>query len=74
MELLCNHPLKGEEFLFVRVTPLLSLIHYVASISNRMILQGATARNSVEWFVFAVFCFVTTFAIVPEVSITLVMQ
>ena len=37
-------------------------------------LQGATARNSVEWFVFAVFCFVTTFAIVPEVSITLVMQ
>ena len=37
-------------------------------------LQGATARNSVEWFVFAAFCFVTTFAIVPEVSITLVMQ
>ena len=38
------------------------------------IMQGATARNLVEWFVFAVFCFVTTFAIVPEVSITLVMQ
>ena len=37
-------------------------------------VQGATAHNSAEWFVFAVFCFVTTFAIVPEVSITLVMQ
>ena len=37
-------------------------------------MQGATARNSVEWFVFTVFCFITTFAIVPEVSITLVMQ
>ena len=39
-----------------------------------ILLQGATSHNSVEWFVFAVFCFVTTFAIVPEVSITLVMQ
>ena len=38
------------------------------------IMQGATARNLVEWFVFTVFCFVTTFAIVPEVSITLGMQ
>ena len=37
-------------------------------------VQGATAHNSMEWFVFTVFCFVTTFAIVPEVSITLVMQ
>ena len=37
------------------------------------LVQGATARNSVE-VVFVVFCFVTTFAIVPEVSITLVMQ
>ena len=36
-------------------------------------VQGATAHNSVE-VVFVVFCFVTTFAIVPEVSITLVMQ
>ena len=38
------------------------------------IMQGATARNLVEVFVFVVFCFVTTFAIMPEVSITLVMQ
>ena len=38
------------------------------------IMQCATSRNLVEWFVFTVFFFVTTFAIVPEVSITLVMQ
>ena len=36
-------------------------------------LQGPSARNSVE-VVFVVFCFVITFAIVPEVSITLVMH
>ena len=37
------------------------------------IMQGPSARNSVE-VVFVVFCFVITFAIVPEVSITLVMH
>ena len=37
MELLCNSPLKGQEFLFVGMIPLLSLIHYMASISYRMI-------------------------------------
>ena len=39
-----------------------------------LLLQGSTSHNSVEWFVFVVFCFFTTFAIVPEVSITLGMQ
>ena len=47
---------------------------YLKNPLNFVWVQGATARNSVEWFVFTVFCFVTTFAIVPEVSITLVMQ
>ena len=29
MKLLCDHPLKSEEFLFVGVIPLLSLVHNV---------------------------------------------
>ena len=37
MELLCNSPLKGQEFLFVEMVPLLSLIHHMASISDRMV-------------------------------------
>ena len=37
MELLCNSPLKGQEFLFDGMIPLLSLIHHTASISNRMV-------------------------------------
>ena len=36
-------------------------------------MQGPSARNSVE-VVFVVFYFVITFAIVPEVSIALVMH
>ena len=38
MKLLRDHPLKGEEFLFVGMTPLLSLIHHTAGIGDRMIL------------------------------------
>ena len=37
MELLCNSPLKGQEFLFVGMIPLLSLIHHAASISDGMV-------------------------------------
>ena len=37
MELLCNSPLKGQEFLLVGMIPLFSLIHDAAGISNRMI-------------------------------------
>ena len=37
MELLCNGPLKGQEFLLVGMIPLFSLIHHMAGISNRMI-------------------------------------
>ena len=37
MEFLCNHPLKGEEFLFVGVISLFGLVHNMASISDRMI-------------------------------------
>ena len=37
MELLCNGPLKGQEFLFVGVVPLFSLIHHTAGISDRMV-------------------------------------
>ena len=37
MELLCYSPFKGKEFLFVGVVPLLSLINYMASISDRMV-------------------------------------
>ena len=39
---------------------------------NQIGMQGAPARNSVELFFFV--CFIISFAIVPEVSITLVMQ
>ena len=38
MELLCYSPLKGEQFLSVGVVPLLSLIHHMASVSDRMVL------------------------------------
>ena len=37
MELLCNSPFKGQEFLLVGMISLLSLIHHMASISNRMV-------------------------------------
>ena len=37
MELLCSCPLKGQEFLFVGMIPLFSLVHHMASISDRMI-------------------------------------
>ena len=37
MELLCYSPLKSKEFLLVRVVPLLSLIHHMASISDQMV-------------------------------------
>ena len=37
MELLCNSPLKGQEFLLVGMISLFSLIHDTASISSRMI-------------------------------------
>ena len=37
MELLCDGPLKGQEFLFVEVVPLFGLIHNVAGIGDRMI-------------------------------------
>ena len=37
MELLCNGPLKGQEFLFVGVVPLFSLIHHMAGIGDRMV-------------------------------------
>ena len=40
---------------------------------TKFLLQGPSARNLVE-VVFVVFCFVITFAIVPEVSIALVMH
>ena len=37
MELLHNSPLKGKEFLFVGMVPLLRLIHHMASISDQMV-------------------------------------
>ena len=37
MELLCNSPHKGQEFLFVGMISLFSLIHHMASIGDRMI-------------------------------------
>ena len=37
MELLCNGPLKGQEFLFVGVVPLFSIIHHMAGIGDRMV-------------------------------------
>ena len=37
MELLCNSPLKGQEFLLVGMIPLFSLVHHPAGISDRMI-------------------------------------
>ena len=39
MELLCDSPLKGQEFLFVGVIPLFGLIHNAAGISDRMVLS-----------------------------------
>ena len=37
MELLCDCPLEGEEFLFVGMIPLLSVIHNPTRISDRMV-------------------------------------
>ena len=36
MELVCDCPLKGEEFLFVGMIPLLGVIHNPTRIRNRM--------------------------------------
>ena len=38
MELLCNCPLKSEEFLFVGVISLFGLIYNMTSIGDRMVL------------------------------------
>ena len=35
--------------------------HDIQSEQDEGSLQGSAAHNSVEWFVFTVFCFVTTF-------------
>ena len=37
MELLCDSPLEGEEFLFVGMIPLLGVIHNSTRISDRMV-------------------------------------
>ena len=37
MELLCDGPLDGEEFLFVGMIPLLGVIHNSTRISDRMV-------------------------------------
>ena len=37
MELLCNGPLKDQEFLSLGVVPLFSLIHHTAFIGDRMV-------------------------------------
>ena len=37
MELLCDCPLEGEEFLFVGMIPLLGVIHNPTRISDRMV-------------------------------------
>ena len=37
MELLCDGPLEGEEFLFVGMIPLLGVIHNSTRISDRMV-------------------------------------
>ena len=37
MELLCDGPLEGEEFLFVGMIPLFGVIHNPTRISDRMV-------------------------------------
>ena len=50
MELLCDGPLEGEEFLFVGMIPLLGVIHNPTCISDRMVasISLLLRKNSPE--------------------------
>ena len=50
MELLCDRPLEGEEFLFVRMIPLLGVIHDSTRISDGMVasISLLLRKNSPE--------------------------
>ena len=52
MELVCDCPLEGEEFLFVGMIPLLGVIHNPTRISNRMVasIRLLLRENSPEAF------------------------
>ena len=52
MELLCDCPLEGEEFLFVGMIPLLGVIHNPTRISDRMVasIRLLLRKNSPEAF------------------------
>ena len=52
MELLCDGPLEGEEFLFVGMIPLLGVIHNSTRISDRMVasISLLLRKNSPEAF------------------------
>ena len=52
MELVCDCPLEGKEFLFVGMTPLLGVIHNPTRISDRMIasIHLLLRENSPEAF------------------------
>ena len=52
MELLCDCPLEGEEFLFVGMIPLLGVIHNPTRISDRMVasIHLLLRENSPEAF------------------------
>ena len=52
MELLCDSPLEGEEFLFVGMIPLLGVIHNSTCISDRMVASISLflRKNSPEAF------------------------
>ena len=52
MELLCDCPLEGEEFLFVGMIPLLGVIHNPTRISDRMVasISLLLRKNSPEAF------------------------
>ena len=52
MELLCDGPLEGEEFLFVGMIPLLGVIHNSTRISGRMVasISLLLRKNSPEAF------------------------
>ena len=52
MELLCDGPLEGEEFLFVGMIPLLGVIHNSTRISDRMVASISLflRKNSLEAF------------------------
>ena len=52
MELLCDCPLEGEEFLFVGMIPLLGVIHNPTRISDRMVasIRLLLRENSPEAF------------------------